>query len=886
MIRVKNEKAMRQLSRKSLKANQIRNVIAVSAIVLTTLLFTALFTIIGVILESYEQLTFRQVGGDFHGTFKYLTGEELEELCQDPLIERYGATFILGMPTEIPFNKAHVEVRYEDEECAKGSFCMPTTGSLPEENTNQIAVDTRILSLLGVEAKLGETITLTYNMDVSGMEKSVTDTFSLCGWWEYDSANIASTALVPRSYAEEKAAWFETQRGADDGESCTWTLNVYFKNSRNIEENMRTVLKNHGYQPDDQSKEDYIAIGVNWGYLGTQADNKMDASTMLALAALLILIMFTGYLIINNIFQISVTNDIRFYGLLKTIGTTGKQIRSMIRRQALFLCLAGIPIGVLAGYLIGNVVAPMVMSNLSYTNSTRSANPLIFIGAIAFSLFTVLISCSKPGRMAAKVSPVEAVRYTEGSATQKKIRRGASGAKLINMAFANLGRNKSRTVLVIVSLSLTVILLEITAVFANGFDMDKYLKNFVVTDYILGGADYFQVSSGFHAGNVVSEEDIAAVDGQGGIAESARIYGAVTSMMEYISEDYFRQRYGAWCDEAMLDRMVDRTNRLETGELEDNVIMYGMEDMALDCLEVIEGDLTEVYDPSKKAIAAVYMTDDYGEPEWNSNWAKVGDQVRIRYVDEWEYLDAETGEKIAYVDNSTGNFIQRPVIYHDEIYKVAACVTMKTSMSYRRHGEDEFVLNAQTFMEQTKSASVMTYLFNTTEESNQSMGAFLEDYTENINPTLDFESRQSYANEFYQYRNMFVMLGGGLSFIVGIVGILNFLNAILTSIVTRRREFAMLQSIGMTGGQLKTMLVYEGIMYALLASCASLLFGLLVTPLLGKVMGTMFWFFTYRFTMLPILIMAPAFVLLGCVLPLVSYHFGNKRTIVEQLRVE
>lgn len=886
MIRVKNGKAITRLSRKSLKANRTRNIIAVSAIILTTLLFTVLFTILGGVLNSFEQSNFRQAGGDFHGTFKNLTEEQLKELSKDPLIEEYGATMVIGMPMDVPFNKTQVEVRCMDETYAKGGFCMPTEGSLPGENTKQIAVDTRILNLLGVEPRIGEEITLTYYMDITKHELPVTDTFTLSGWWEYDSANMASTVIVPKSYAKEQAEWFAAQIDPNVTNPCTWTLNVYFKNSRNIEENMIAILENYGYQNEDQSKENYIAIGVNWGYVDAQADQKMDPGTMAAMVVLLVLIIFTGYLIINNIFRISVTNDIRFYGLLKTIGTTGKQIRRMIRRQAMSLCVIGIPIGLIVGYLVGNVLVPVVMSNMSYSTTAISANPLIFIGAILFSLITVLISCAKPGRMAAKVSPVDAVRYTEGSHTKKTIRQGESGGKLGRMALANLGRSKSRTALVIISLALTVMLLEVTAVFSGGFDMDKYLDKFVVTDYILGGADYFQPTKGFSADNVVTEEDIAAVEEQGDITESARIYGAVTSMQEFISEDYFRQRYKARTNEENIKVMLDRAERLDTGEVGDRVDLYGMENAALDYFDVLEGDLSDVYNSDKKAIAAVYNTDDYGAPEWDSNWARVGDQVKVRYIDEWEYISVDTGEKIEDIDHYDGAYEEKAVKYRDEVYTVAACVTIKSSMGYRWYGYDQFVLNADRFKADTGSSSIMTYLFNTTEESNAAMDDFLTDYTGKVNLSLDFESKESYASEFYSFRNMFVMMGGALSFIVGIVGVLNFLNAVLTSIATRKREFAMLQSIGMTRKQLKTMLVYEGVLYAVIATAISLILCLAAAPLLGKVMGIMFWFFTYHFTIIPIVIMTPIFLILGVLLPLISFRVADKQTIVERLRTE
>jgi putative ABC transport system permease protein len=131
---------------------------------------------------------------------------------------------------------------------------------------------------------------------------------------------------------------------------------------------------------------------------------------------------------------------------------------------------------------------------------------------------------------------------------------------------------------------------------------------------------------------------------------------------------------------------------------------------------------------------------------------------------------------------------------------------------------------------------------------------------------------------------MFLLLGGALSLIVGLVGALNFFNAILTGIVTRKREFAVLQSIGMTGGQLKTMLVYEGLLYALGAGLLSLLLSAALSPLAGFALGGMFWFFTYHFTVTPILVLLPVFALLGSLVPLAVYRFAARSTIVERLR--
>ena len=222
--------------------------------------------------------------------------------------------------------------------------------------------------------------------------------------------------------------------------------------------------------------------------------------------------------------------------------------------------------------------------------------------------------------------------------------------------------------------------------------------------------------------------------------------------------------------------------------------------------------------------------------------------------------------------------------YRDVEYEVAALVAVPISLSYRYYGADEFILNDQTFMQDSGTDSVMYYAFDTTDEANGAMEKFLADYTENVNPQFDYESKALYASEFEGMRSMFLLLGGALSGIVGLVGVLNFFNAILTGIIARKREFAVLQAIGMTGGQLKKMLVLEGLLYTLAAVLASLLLTVVMGPLLGTAVNSLFWFFTYRFTLAPILLIFPIFVVLGLVIPLLTYRSIARHTVVERLR--
>lgn len=883
-MKVKNRRCIRTLSFRQLKASKSRNLIAVFAIALTTLLFTSLFTIALSINDGFQQSNFRQCGGWNHGSFKYLTEEQFDQIKTDSLIQEWGLRRFVGMPDEIPFNKSHVEVGYSDATQAHWMYCDPIEGALPQEGTDQAATDTRVLELLGVEPELGAQFTVTFPVD----GHMTTQTFTLCGWWEYDEAVVANHILIPLSRAQQIYDEVGLIPGqAKDGMTGSWNLDVMFKNSLNIDQNMKQVLANFGYQDESPADGDnYIRTGVNWGYSASQLAENIDPGTILAIATMLLLIVFTGYLIIYNVFQISVANDIRFYGLLKTIGTTPSQISRMIRLQALLLSLLGIPLGLVGGWFVGGALTPVIISRLDGIVSLVSLNPAIFIVSSLFSLFTVLLSCYRPGKIAAKVSPVEAVRYTEGSNIKRKKKRSVKNLSLFSMAKSNLGRNRTKTVVTVLSLSLAVVLLNLTVTFTNGFDMDKYLANFVTSDFVLADAKYFQTGALFGSDTLLPESVIDEVEAQGGITEGGRVYGRTFPAQEFITEDYYRTLHGMWMNQEEMDRAIKLEEKNQDDLIADTAQLYGMEPFALDRLRLLEGDLSPLYTDGSRSIAAVYSDDDYGEPRPDSHWAKLGDTVTIRYVEEWEYYNPLTGEVFPEGTNldTVAGYASRAKRWRDVDYTVCALVCVPSSLSYRFYGSDEFILNDQTFCTDSGTDAVMLYAFNTTDEANAAMESFLADYTENQNPQFDYESKATYVAQFESFRSMFLMLGGTLSFIIGLVGILNFFNAILTGILTRKREFAMLQSVGMTGRQLKQMLVYEGLCYSLGAALLSLAIALLMGPLVGSAVENLFWFFTYRFTILPIFLLLPVFVLLGSLVPLGIYHSVAKLTIVERLR--
>ena len=879
-MNVKNRKCIRKLSWRSLWASRKRNIIAIIAIALTALLFTSLFTIVMSINSSYENYTFRQVGGYSHGTFKEVTQEQAQAIAGHPKVKAVGARTTIGFMDSGVFAKVPAEVSCMDENCTQWSFAEPTTGHMPQSG-KEITMDTAALKLLGIQPELGTKITLTYTVgDQNQLSYEKTDTFTLVGWWDYD--DICPVHYV--NISEEYARAVEAEGMAAGMAPFRTDLNVMMASSLDIRGQMEQVDLDLGYTWETRGEENSVRIGVNWGYTSAQLGESIDATTLIAIIAFLALVIFTGYLIIYNIFQISVTGDIRFYGLLKTIGVTPRQLKRIIRQQALFLCIVGIPVGLLLGYGVVASLTPVVMAQTTFGVgvSTVSTSPLIFFASALFALITVLLSCARPGKIASKVSPVEATKYTEIVKSKKK-QRTTRGAKVHQMAFANLGRNKRKTALVVISLSLSVVLLNMLVTFTGGFDMEKYLAKLTCADFIVSSTDYFRYN---YSSSYISQEQIEQIEGNTAPSLSGCGY-TLTGYFPYgwMSEEHWLQDMMHFTSEENARAMLEQSNR--RGDLVgQSAMMEGLDDSLFDKLTVVEGDISPMFQKDTNAIAVVVNTDDYGNVGNLDFYPPVGSTQTITYIDEGYYIDSRTGNLCD--ENTPAEYVQLQLSSsHDVDYTVCAYVIVPYSMSSRHYSTGySFVLPIEKHNHDSEHESIpMFYLFDTPDDiSEASAENYLADLTADNLSGLMYESKATLRAEFEGFQTMFLLLGGLLCAIIGLIGVLNFFNAIMTGILSRKREFAVLQAVGMTNKQLKAMLIYEGLFYSLSSAVAALALSFILNPLVGDLLENMFWFFSAKFTIVPVLLAIPVFALLGWLIPYAMYAHAAKYSIVEQLR--
>lgn len=864
MRKVKNQKVIRNLSDKSFRASRTRNTIAVLAIALTSMLFTTLFTIGLGSVENFQQQTMRQSGGDSHGVIKDITMEEYEALKDHPLIKESAACEVLADNVANPeFLKRHVELWYVPEYHYPHRYLEIEEGRAPEK-ADEVLVDEVTMELLGLPKKTGQEITL--SLQVGMADPAAEDrTFTVTGILKADPAMNTGFVVTSEDYLTKYAEEIKAAEREEYAMTGRIDMDVNFSNSFNIQKKLEQVITESGYSVTEGDKN-YLSSNVNWAYVSDSAQS--DPMTMGAVAGGLFIILLTGYLIIYNVFQISVVKDIRYYGLLKTIGTTGRQIRKIVRRQAWKLAVAGIPLGLVTGFFVGKGIVPLVVERSAYQGSDVqvSLNPWIFAGAILFSLATVWISTRKPARIAGRVSPIEAVRYTEDQNEKKKEKKGTDGGKLWRMALSNLARSKGRTVIVILSLSLSVILLNSIFTVTSSFSMDQFLKKFVVSDFLIANAEYFNseyygVKEGIEEISL-SESFIRACEEEDGFERGGRLYMSNEVGLEaetyQPTENVMTDENGEFYNMFGSEKVPYQRN--EDGNY--RTTFYGLEDYPLEKAEPFEGetDLSVIKEKlaTGKYLLGAVATDDNDQVIEDEIYYHAGDHVTLVMKD---------GEKREFEILS---------LIKENYY----------GLTNRMGSQFAFYTTADVFLSMESPDYLMSYEFDVEDGREAQFEEFLENYTTTQEPLMHYESKQKWLDEFNGLTGLFTLVGGVLTMVVGVIGILNFVNATLTGIVTRRREFAIMEAIGMTKRQLTRMLMLEGLYYAGFTILCSLAGGCLLSVTLVRILADGMWFMEYQFILWPMLIVFPILLLLGVLVPYLAYLPQRRESVVSVISRE
>lgn len=823
MRKVHNGKCITNISKKSMAANKKRNLILIIAIALTSIMLTTLFTVGGSIARALEKSTMYQVGTDTHAGFKFLTKEEYEKLSTDSKINALSYNIIVGDVKNEEVYEDYTEVRYTEELSAKHSFSLPTTGNLPEA-VDEIAVCTQVLDDFGVPHRLGEVL----HLKLSNGSKNYEGDFRVCGFWEKPAETMVNQIYVSKDFQESFSPVWQDEKDKEISEQIN-----SFAGSVNPEFNFGTAFDLEGQM--EKLKErlgfgDEINDGVNWAY----ATSKVDPTAVILIVFLLILIIASGYLIIYNIFYIAVSADIHYYGLLKTVGTTNRQLKKIVLRQAGILSIIAVPIGLAFGYLLSMVILPLVTDSLFSVPCTIYPNVWIFAASALFSWITVRISCIKPCRVVKKVSPVEAVRYCEYTGDKKHKTKKTKKVTPAGMAWENLKRNRKKTVAVVLSIALSVIMLNVTVSLVASFDKELYLQNYMNSDFMIMDGSLMNAEN--------TEGNFSGVD---------------ASDMEYMRKAPGMTEMGAVYMEETWHALSGETLSKVQAHYEKYKEQYthGVHDDWLESL---------VYD-EKMLPCHIYGADRYpyekmdilsGKSDWEK--FKSGKYAVVSAPEEGEAF-YEPGEKIAVTmpDGST------------QEYEVMAIGDIAYAMGPQHsHGLDIYItVPAEEYLKHCTDGGAMKLCFDVEEESLQEAEEYVADYCEYQKSQLGYNSRRMYEKDFEDMVNMFLLTGGALSFILMLIGVLNFINLTYTSIHERKAELSVLKAIGMTGKQITKMLTLEGVMRIGLTFVLVLTIGMGISYLIVNAVAGQMVMFRYKFVAWPMLLCIPVFALISAVIP-------------------
>jgi len=860
-MKIKNTSVIRRTAKDYIFKSRGKSLVIILSVALCTFLFTTLFTVGGSILTMFKESTQRQVGTTAAGAYKYLIQEEYDRLTADKKIKEVSHWICVGEATNKELLKVRTEVHWTDEVSAKKGFCYPEAGNLPQAE-NEAVFSSLVLSALKInvdpnnyEALLGKKVPMQITINDQTIEKE----FTICGVFTGDRVSMAQFVLVSKVFQEKYApvptvSYYD--RSTDYNSQICGLINadVDFYSPFRTEHQLIAAAFRNGLP-------EMVELGVsNASMAGT-----MDITAVLLVVFLLITIFLSGYLIINNIYRINVYSDIRSYGLLKTIGMSGRQLTLLVRYQAIFLSLPGIALGILAGSLVGILLVPVVVSIFNISAAAKGdvqINGWILLLSALFSFVTVIVSCRRPARLASKVSPIEAVRYTEKTRLPKK---GWNDTRFTNFSFAgrNLSRDKKKVFWVVLSLSLSLVILNSVYTLLHGFSEDKYIAHSIATDFSVADATLDNPSVKYSNRNLtgISPELLDQVNKLKGVEELGNIY-LESSYQRFTDEDFQK------IDERLLSKpfFSTMTTYGEDVTIKDmyeeirasSVLLYGMDDFVLKNLPVRQGQ----FDLEKFKTGNYILVNEY-------DIRLPSGQAPIPY-----FLP---GENISVTTND-GNTKQ---------YEVMA--TVQLPYAFRLQIFDTldmfYILPSQEFNNFCQPRSPMRCLFNVSDEEEESIEAWMENYTTETEPALTYTSRKSFKQEFKSLTGMFMIVGGLLTGILALIGLLNLANTMTTSIISRRLELAMLEAVGMTKRTQINGMCIEGVLYAVLTGIAGIILCSIFSAVLIKPFGAGMWYFEWNFSLLPVAVVFPIMIALTLLLPVIIYKNVMKASVVERLRV-
>lgn len=822
-----NGAVIRRLTVKSLKSNKKSNLFIITAIALTALLIGSVFSIGMRLLESVKMNQIRFAGTVAHAAVGYPTASQIEQLHALDYVKVVGTGNSVGVVKNTPeMGKISLTLHYFDKtewEELRSPAYLDIEGNYPEKE-NEVMVSLAVLKRLGIDMPtIGMEIPLTYYTDSENKDAPISERFRLSGWFTsygfVQSMNTADVLLVSQELSQKYG-----KTAQKDGSAT-----VMFDNPSRVSEYCDTLVSDL----DLSENQPVVAVETY------DADTGQTTTTLIALCAIVVFLIFTGYLLIYNVLYISVSRDVRFYGLLKTLGTTPKQIKRIVVGQILRLCLIGIPIGIILSLLFSFAFVPFFISELGAvsTEAVVSFSPFIYLGAVVFPLLTAIMGASKPAKKAAGISPIEAQRYTGLEVKTKNTRSFAHG-KPYKMAIRNIFRDKKRAGLVLLSLFLGVTTFVTVTTLVFSMNITKYIESTFESDFVLESSAWS-----------TQKFDKAFIDKLKSLPGFETL--SVTTW-EKMKLDYSPDIFGDYIANHPMKEQVDNLTEKDIAENFSGFV-YGVDGETLTKLNDTLDNPIDI-DAFKRGEVALIATDN---PDLFSNISEL--TISPSYRSENDH--AENFK----IQIPLGGFV--PLEFKSIRSSLAPTILISNALMQEWYSEPLVSkINLDVLSEYEQNAMIAL---------KQIIGS-----DDEISLTSKMESME----ELNSAKMALFVLGGGIALVIALIGILNFVNVMSVSVMVRKRELATLESIGMSRKQIRKMLLCEGFGYAVITLILVLSAGNAVTYGIFKLFQQQTSFAVFTFPYIPVAITIIVIMAVCLITPERIYRSINRATIVERLR--
>lgn len=859
------KKIMKEMVQGNLKVHRKRNLLLVLAITLTTILFTSVLEIGFGGMQSIQETQLKLSGMKADAELRFLDKEQFQKVQNSDLFESVGGRVPIALMEGE--TKRPIEIDYLDKAGMEAYYLSLEEGKMPEDE-KEVLLSEQALEELGIKKEVGSHVPVSFTL--RGQEYNFD--MRLSGW--YKGGPKVNFLIVSETFLEHNPEVSENTYDIDKEILGTYYASVCVKNTGNIEQNLKEYAESLGAQTENADGNNYVNVAVN-PMLYSEDGNTGVGLSIVFFGALFIL---CGYLLIYNIFDIGVMQDIQEFGIMKTIGMTGKQIKRLMRRQMLLLSLIGIPIGLVVGYGLGALLLPVILKNWEYSEEeltiVQSVHPAIFILTVFFVLITVFLSMRRPSKRAAKYSAIETAKYTE--VKKKTAEKDIHSIK--NIARSNLQRNRKRTVLVFTSLILSVVFVNSLWIISNSFDEEKYVNVQMRRDYLVASTDTLNPSIGYVKPSAsLNEEAIQELEKNAMIKNGTKLYKNAIDASVYnfdISFDWGVEVIDVKIPSIEIDGVITNSATTNYGTLtlgkdkKPICNVCGISENFLGKIEILEGE-KNIISIKEKLKSGDYIlvgirANDNGKPstEGIEISPKVGDVVTI-YKDGKPLKEVEVLSQILVIDSEQ--------------------ISGGSSTGGGTILGPWFYLSEGLFKELYGEGNLVNYSFDADENDAPAVNRMLQDISEKFT-NVGFETTEQRHSEIENYkmlvRILCVLIGG----ILGVIGIVNLVNIIFTNLIVRNREFATFRSIGATKKQLRELIIRESVGYVFYAAIGGFILATLISMTAVRGICSSIWLFTFQFTLFPAATIIVLYLIISIIASEVGIYLWEKGSITEHLR--